>query len=77
MRVPIPPWVKPLERVAPEAKLALSTPGDDPAPRNAVPALESRTENGVPDCTMVMPLTAHPASNVRVSPWEPEKKGRS
>ena len=33
-----------------------------------MPAPESRIENGVPDCKMVMPLIAHPPSAVRFAP---------
>jgi hypothetical protein len=60
------PWLLPSAMVAPEARLALT--GDVPAPRKALPPLESRTEKGREDWKLVTPLIDHPPSAARANP---------
>src|SRR5258708_9041154 len=69
------PLVAALPRVDPEAMLPERVPGVNPAPRNAVPAMESVTENGVPDWKMLMPLMAQSRSNAALAPVVSRKNG--
>jgi hypothetical protein len=70
------PLVNPLAIVAPGAKLAPSR-GVLPCPRNAVPALESKIENGVPFWKIETPLISHPPSAARFMPVACSKNGSS
>src|SRR6202034_1122584 len=69
------PELIPLPMLAPEARLALT--GEVPAPRKALPPLESKTENGSDDWKLVTPLTDHPLAAARVNPVERAKNGSS
>src|SRR5215470_12314741 len=69
------PLESPAAIVAPGARLAPSK-GVLPAPRNAVPAPESKIENGNPFWKMVTPLTCQPPSAARFTPVLCAKKGR-
>ena len=57
------PLDSPLEMAAPGARLAPSN-GVLPCPRNAVPAPESKIENGSPLWKIETPLTCHPPNAV-------------
>src|ERR1017187_6813484 len=69
------PELIPLPMVAPEARLALT--GDVPAPRKALPPLESKTENGREFWKLVTPLTAHSPSAACLKPVVWPKNGSS
>src|ERR1700734_1907010 len=62
------PELIPLPMLAPEARLALT--GEVPAPRKALPPLESKTENGRDDCRLVTPLTDQSPSALCTKPCE-------
>src|SRR5208282_2771155 len=69
------PELMPVPMLAPEARLAAT--GDVPAPRKALPPLESRTENGREFWKLVTPLTAHSPSAACLKPVVWAKNGRS
>src|SRR6202034_1951128 len=69
------PELMPLPMVSPGARLAAT--GDVPAPRKALPPLESKTEKGKEFWKLVTPLTDHPVSAVRRKPAACANNGRS
>src|SRR5271167_2483060 len=69
------PLEYPLEIDPPGANSPPSS-GVLPAPRNAVPAPESKIEKGVPDWTIVTPLIDHPPRAAPLNPVALWKIGR-